>query len=221
MLMLDQRVQISEYDERLYHAALVGPALRLLKEGSIVILLGGGDGCALRDVLKSEKVRKVCLVEIDEEVISVAKRYLNDLNENSFDDERVEVVIDDAVEYIREFDGKVDFVASDVTEYVKEISYEAFKREFFEDVKRILEPEGLFSTHVDAVGKHMMARLSEIAADLKEIFPNVCFYKAFIPSYFCEWAFATASVDIDASKIEEAVGFIPGLQLLSEEELRP
>jgi spermidine synthase len=102
-LFLNGNLQFSSADEYRYHEALVHPVMALASEGGRevrrVLVLGGGDGLALREILKYESVREVTLVDLDPDMTHLSRRFppLARLNEHSFDDPRVRVVNEDAM----------------------------------------------------------------------------------------------------------------------------
>src|SRR5215218_1743055 len=116
-LFLNGNLQFSSADEYRYHEALVHPALALASEGGRavrrVLVLGGGDGLALREILKYPTVEEVTLVDLDPEMTQLSRRFppLARLNQNSFDDPRVRVVNEDAMIWLerdeRPFDAAV------------------------------------------------------------------------------------------------------------------
>ena len=91
-LFINGNLQFSSRDEHIYHEMLVHPALTLAEKNERVLMLGGGDGLALREVLKQSTVREVTLVDIDPEMIELARSHptLSELNERAFEDARVE-----------------------------------------------------------------------------------------------------------------------------------
>ena len=96
-LYLNGNLQFSSLDERIYHELLVHPAMALAREPRQVLILGGGDGLGLREVLKHPGVRQVVLVDIDPGMIELARSHpvLNELNEGAFRDARVDATADD------------------------------------------------------------------------------------------------------------------------------
>ena len=91
-LFINGNLQFSSRDEHIYHEMLVHPALTLAEKNERVLILGGGDGLALREVLKQPTVREVTLVDIDPEMIELARSHptLSELNARAFEDARVE-----------------------------------------------------------------------------------------------------------------------------------
>src|SRR5215213_1086651 len=97
-LFLNGNLQFSSTDEYRYHEALVHPAMLLANNPKRVLVLGGGDGLALREILKYPSVERVTLVDLDPEMTKLSSRFplLAKLNQNAFDDQRVQVINEDA-----------------------------------------------------------------------------------------------------------------------------
>jgi len=128
MLVIDGKIQLTEFDEAFYHEMLVHVPMLHHPSPSRVLIIGGGDGGALREVLK-HKVEKVTLVEVDESVVDLCKKYVR-IDGGAFDDERVEIVIDDGKKYIERCEP-FDVIIVDSTDPVS-VSATLFDREFFE-----------------------------------------------------------------------------------------
>src|SRR5689334_13712355 len=103
-LFLDGNLQFASIDEYRYHEALVHPAFAVAKRKESVLVLGGGDGLAVREILRHPEVKSVTLVDLDKGMTDLARELplLRDLNERSFFDPRVRVVNDDAMVWITE-----------------------------------------------------------------------------------------------------------------------
>ena len=123
-LILDDLVQSSEADEFIYHESLVHPAMTLHPEPRDVLIIGGGEGATLRDVLKHNCVKRAIMVDIDEVVVEFSKKYLEFMHQGSFYDPRSEVVIMDGFEYIKKVgERSFDVVILDLTDpYASEIA---------------------------------------------------------------------------------------------------
>lgn len=127
LLVIDGKVQVTEFDEHFYHEMLVHVPMNSCKKTRKVLIIGGGDGGALREVLK-HKVEKVVLVEIDKNVIEICKKYLG-IDSGAFDDPRVEVVIEDGRKFVENCEN-FDVIIVDSTDPVG-VSDPLFGRDFF------------------------------------------------------------------------------------------
>lgn len=127
MLVIDGKVQLTEFDEPLYHEMLVHVPMNSCRRARRVLIIGGGDGGALREVLKHD-VEKVVLVEIDKNVIDLCREFLR-IDYGAFDDPRVEIVIEDGRKFV-EHSEKFDVIIVDGTDPVG-VSNPLFERDFF------------------------------------------------------------------------------------------
>jgi spermidine synthase len=115
MLVLDGDTQSSQADEKIYHESLVHPALAACAGRREVLILGGGEGATLREVLRHPDVARCTMVDIDGEVVELSKKYLPEWSDGAFDDPRANVIIGDALAYIKQ-PGTFDAIVSDLTE---------------------------------------------------------------------------------------------------------
>jgi spermidine synthase len=192
MLILDDVVQLTERDEFFYHEMLTHIVMHAHPCPKKVIVIGGGDGGVVREVLKHKTVDKVYFVEIDEEVISVSKRFFPDVA-SGIDDLRVEIKIMDGAEFIKKRKtSDIDAVIIDSTDIIG-FARSLFTEDFFSAVKQCLTEDGMFVTHTESLHFHkdMVIEIQEI---LKTVFPVVDLYTAAIATYPGNWwAFAVAS----------------------------
>ncbi|MFI6941357.1 polyamine aminopropyltransferase [Streptomyces sp. NPDC050418] len=156
-LYLDGRLRVSGRDEHRYHEALVQPAMA--GPHGRVLILGGGDGLALREVLRHSGVRQVDVVELDAEVVALARRdpALVALNKGAFADPRVRVVHADAFQWLRTAPASgagvpaagsaYDVVISDLPDPGITASTKLYSQEFFGLTGRLLAPDGRFAVH--------------------------------------------------------------------------
>ncbi|MFF4157041.1 polyamine aminopropyltransferase [Streptomyces sp. NPDC001678] len=149
-LFLDGRLKVSGGDESRYHEALVHPAMA--GEHRRVLVLGGGDGLAAREVLRYADVRSVTVVELDPEVLRLARTDpgLAALNRRAYRDPRVRVVTADAFDWLREGGsaaGPYDVVISDLPDPGLTPSTKLYSQEFYGLVTRVLAPGGRIAVH--------------------------------------------------------------------------
>ncbi|MFN3383620.1 MAG: spermidine synthase [Archaeoglobaceae archaeon] len=127
LLVIDGKVQLTEFDEHFYHEMLVHVPMNSCKKAKKVLIIGGGDGGALREVLKHE-VEEVALVEIDRNVIELSKKYLR-IDNGAFEDPRVEIVIGDGRKFVENCES-FDVIIVDSTDPVG-VSDPLFDKDFF------------------------------------------------------------------------------------------
>ncbi|SCX57279.1 spermidine synthase [Klenkia marina] len=141
-LYLDGDLQFSSVDEYRYTESLVFPVLA--RDPQRVLVLGGGDGLAARDVLRHPSVTEVVQVELDPAVLELARTRLADLNEGALDDPRVQVVVDDAFRWLRDPpSGLFDAVVVDMPDPDVPALGRLYSTEFYGLVRGVLAPDGL------------------------------------------------------------------------------
>jgi spermidine synthase len=180
VLMLDGIVQLTERDEYVYHEMLVHVPLLTHPKPKNILIIGGGDGGALRRVLM-HNVSKVTVVDIDPEVIEVSKNYLTTVSGNSFTDPRVNVLNLDGAEYVKNSTEIYDVILTDRGDQTGPMN-SLFEKEYYENCKKCLNPDGIL---VSLTGVPFMQQqeLSECIKILKSIFKiNTC-YLVSVPTY--------------------------------------
>ncbi len=195
VLTLDDLVQASHADEFMYHEMAVHvPLLGRQRQNTEVLIVGGGDGGILREVLKHDFVTRVVMVEIDQRVVEVSKEYLA-IN-GDYGDPRVELVIGDAARYMeeaRQRADKFDLIILDLSEPVGPSS-SVFTRKFCEDFSACIKPEGVvLDSDSIFVGKDRAYFLQELCGDKDQnlvsimqkerLLPHVAGYRSIVQLY--------------------------------------
>lgn len=148
-LFLDGNLQFSSRDEYRYHESLVHPPMAFAREHSRVLVLGGGDGLAVRELLKYEDVETITLVDLDPAVTDLARSnpLIRALNEDSLDHEKVEVRNEDAMQFLLgTAPGNYDVILADLPDPNNVSLARLYSREFFNLVASRLKPAGIFVT---------------------------------------------------------------------------
>ena len=203
MLVLDGVINLTERDEYVYHEMLVHVPLFSHPNPSKVLIVGGGDGGAAREVVKHEGISRVQQVEIDEEVIRISKEYFPSLGV-ALDHPKVNVLLMDAIEYVRGLEEKFDVILIDSTDPVINQSEGLFTVPFYRDCVNALTEQGILAAQVGDTYFETNLVLSVVTA-LKEVFPLVRIYLAPIPSYtLAPYSFAFCSKTINP---EVGLGF--------------
>ena len=203
ILRLDNFFQTSEFDEFLYHESITHFALFAHKNPKKILIIGGGDGGVLKEVIKHKKINEISLVDIDKEVIDISKRFLKKIHNNSFNDKRVEIIIKNGFEYIKEIDNKFDVIILDLTDPEGK-SYNLYTKEFYSLIANKLNKGGIFSLHPESPIDHQKV-FSRMIATLKSVFNHYSIYPTFIPLYGTLLSFVICSNDLEFSKIKESV----------------
>ncbi|MCW2681052.1 MAG: Spermine synthase [Frankiales bacterium] len=141
-LFLDGDLQFASSDEHRYHEALVHPAV--VPGARSVLILGGGDGLAAREVLKHDSVTRVVEVELDPQVVELARTdpRMVRANGNALDDPRVQVVVDDAMAWLRTAGESFDAVVVDMPDPDQPATAKLYSQEFYGLAARALAPGG-------------------------------------------------------------------------------
>jgi spermidine synthase len=116
VMTLDGVVQTTEADEFIYHEMMAHVPIFAHGAAKRVLIIGGGDGGMLREVVRHAGVERIVQVEIDAKVVEMAKTYLPNHSQGAFDDDRVEIVIADGLEYVRDTAERFDVIISDSTD---------------------------------------------------------------------------------------------------------
>jgi len=194
VMALDGIVQTTEHDEFIYHEMLTHVPLFAHPQPKSVLIIGGGDGGMLREVLRHAQLEEIVQVEIDAGVIEFCKRYLPRHSAGAFDDPRAEIVIDDGVEFVSRSERRFDVIISDCTDPVGPGEV-LFSSRFYAGAKRCLKAGGIFVAQ-NGVAFVQRDEVSTSARRLAPHFADVGFYGAAVPTYVGGiMAFAWASDD--------------------------
>ncbi len=145
VLMLDGVCQLTTSDEFVYHEMMAHVPLMALDKPKRVLVVGGGDGGVLREVLKHPSVTKATLCEIDRTVVDTALQYYPEIADGCFDDSRSDIVIADGLKYVADTTERFDAIIVDSSEPIGP-SAVLHTREFFTDCKRALKEGGVLVT---------------------------------------------------------------------------
>ena len=181
VLIIDDVFMTSEYDEFLYHEMLVHPAMVSAPDIARVLVIGGGDGGTVREVLRHPDVESVVMIEIDEAVVRACKTHLPTIG-SAWDDPRLDVRFIDGIDYVKNSsDAPYDVVLLDGTDPVGPGAV-LFDRAFFEGCKRMLKPEGILAIQSESP-LLMMDVFTETQHKLRALFNHVHPYFGPVPLY--------------------------------------
>ena len=193
-LYLNGALQFSSLDEARYHEALVHPAMASVPEARRVLVLGGGDGLAVREILKHRCVERVTLVDIDPAMTRLAREQplVRDLNGGSLDDPRVRVVNDDAMAWLERPEGIHDVVVADFPDPATFSVGKLYSTRFYERVAAALAPDGVLvvqSTSPLHARRAFWCIVRTVEAAGFAARP----YRVAVPSFGGDWGFVMAS----------------------------
>ena len=197
MFFLDGLVQLSEKDEAVYHEMLVHPALMHHSSPKRVLIIGGGDGGALREVLK-HPVKEAFLVEIDQKVIDVAKKYLPTLCRSAFRDKRSKIVVADGIEFVGKYKDYFDCIVLDSNDPDGIMAAKLFEEKFLRSVKNALKKDGIFCSQTGYISDTFGIKARTV---IKKVFSFYELHRAFVGSFpRDEHSFPVASFKINFEK---------------------
>jgi spermidine synthase len=200
VMLLDGIVQTTEKDEFIYHEMFAHVPMFAHAEVSTVLIVGGGDGGLLREVLKHKSVTKVVLVEIDKAVIDLCSQYFPGHSLNSWQDPRVEVVIADGKDYIATTELTFDLILSDSTDPIGPGEV-LFTSDFYYQAISKLTDKGILVTQ-NGVSFLQTGELEQTYVRMKQYAKYNGFYHANVPTYIGgNMSFAWASNGIDCSSL--------------------
>ncbi len=207
---LDGVTMLNERWEFTYHEMITHVPMFSHENPKDVLVIGGGDGGTVREVLKHPSVERVDLVEIDPDVIEACKKYLPS-TASKLSDERVHIYNEDGKNFVLGKKDEYDVIIVDSTDPYKGAGKSLFTEEFYAGCRDALKDGGVFSAEAENPvydGKEM----ERCFAEMKKAFPVVKPYTAFVPMYPSGfWVFAFASKDTEPTlKDAERIGKIKG-----------
>ncbi|GGI16892.1 MULTISPECIES: spermidine synthase [Bacillaceae] len=201
MLILDGMVMTTQKDEFVYHEMVAHVPLFTHPNPENVLVVGGGDGGVIREVLKHPSVKKATLVEIDGKVIEYSKIYLPEIA-GKLEDPRVEVKVDDGFMHIANSENVYDVIMVDSTEPVGP-AVNLFTKGFYAGISKALKEDGIFVAQTDNPW-FTPELITQVQRDVREIFPITRLYIANIPTYPSGmWTFTIGSKKHDPLEVEE------------------
>jgi spermidine synthase len=191
VLMLDGVCQLTTSDEFVYHEMMAHVPLMTLAAPARVLVVGGGDGGVLREVLKHPTVAKATLCEIDRAVIDLSLRHYPEIAGGAFDNPYADVVIADGLTYVADTREKFDAIIVDSSEPIGP-SASLHTREFFTDCKRALKKGGILITQNGLpflFAEHLRATSEIFASLFRATSPYLCTQPCYFGGPFAlNWA---------------------------------
>ncbi|MDY7036507.1 MAG: polyamine aminopropyltransferase [Thermodesulfobacteriota bacterium] len=206
MLVIDGITMLTEWDEFAYHEMISHVPLIVHPKPSRVLIIGGGDGGTVREVIKHPEVELVHVCEIDEEVVRVCRKYMPSLA-SSFDDPRVQIFFEDGAQFVSKKSGAYDVIIVDSTDPLGPGQI-LFQEEFYKDLKNALSQEGIAVTQCESIYLHQHV-IKGVFSFADNLFPKLSYYSTQVPTYpsgligffFCSLKWDPLK-DINESKVE-------------------
>lgn len=194
-LTLDDLMMCTEGDEFYYHEMISHIPMMHHKAPKSVLVIGGGDGGTIREVLKHKTVEKVVLCEIDGMVIDACKKYLPTIS-CELDNPKVEIKVEDAIEFIKDKEDEYDIILIDSTDPMGP-GEGLFTEEFYSNVRKALKKDGILCAQSESPVAQSDA-IEKMYKLLKKVFPVCSTFTSPIPTYpGGYWAWAFCSVDVE------------------------
>ncbi len=193
-LVLDGKWQTCTGDEMLYHEPLVHAPCVLHGAPERVLIAGGADGGALREVLKWRTVKEAVVADIDGDVVQACRELLPEVHQGAFDDPRAKIEIGDAWELIAGTPKTWDVIIADLTDPIEDgPAFKLFTQEFFSLCQRALRPGGVFVNQAGSQSPPLVDLLVRVLKTISTVFPHTSLMTANVPTYGSPWGLALAA----------------------------
>lgn len=181
VMVLDNIVQVTTKDEFVYHEMMTHVPILAKGDVTDVLIIGGGDGGILREVLRHARVQRATMVEIDRTVVGLCQEHLPEISQGAFDDPRANLVIADGVKFVAETDQRFDVIIVDSTDPVGPGEV-LFTESFYAGCQRCLKDGGVLVTQ-NGVPFFQGSQVINTNQRMSKIFKDNGFYTAVVPTY--------------------------------------
>ncbi|NLN49391.1 MAG: polyamine aminopropyltransferase [Clostridiales bacterium] len=191
MLILDDAIQTTTADGFIYNEMISHVPICSHPNPEKVLIIGGGDCGAVREIAKYPSIKKIDMVEIDEMVVMVSKEYLKEIAGDKID-KRINFIFADGVNYAKECKEQYDIIIVDSSDPVGP-AVELFSQNFYENISKILKNDGIFACQSESPVFYSEI-MKKIFKTLQDVYNDVKLYTATVPTYPGGlWSFAAAS----------------------------
>jgi len=180
ILLIDGVIMLTEADEFCYHEMIAHVPLCVHTKAKKVLVIGGGDGGTVREILKHDNVKEVDVCEIDEKVIEISKRHFPYLA-NSFNDPRVKIYCEDGNKFIKAHKDEYDIIIVDSSDPIGPAEV-LFRREFYEAIFQALKDDGIVVTQAESFFYHQKI-IKALFSFIRDIYPILEYYYTLVPTY--------------------------------------
>lgn len=180
VLVLDNAIQVTERDEYSYQEMIAHLAVNSHPNPKRVLVIGGGDGGVLREVVKHESVEEAVLCDIDEAVIRLSKEYLPGLS-SAYSHPKVKVHIGDGFQFLRDYKNTFDVIITDSSD-PEGPAETLFQKPYFELLNDALTEKGVITTQAESFWIHLPI-IKELKKACSEVFPVAEYAWTSIPTY--------------------------------------
>ncbi len=217
MLVHDEVIMLTEFDEAHYHEMIVHVAMNTHPNPENVLVIGGGDGGTLREVLKHKEVKTGHLCEIDDKVVDVCKKHFPALS-CSFDDPRTEVFYEDGAEFIKQRKNFYQIIIVDSSDPIGPAEV-LFQEEFYKNMREALADDGIIVTQSESFMYHGDI-IRNIASFSRKLFPIYHYYYTMVPTYpsgLIGFSFCSKKLDPIRDFKKEKIDTLKDLKYYSED----
>jgi len=200
VMALDGVIQTTEADEFIYHEMLTHVPILAHGNAKRVLIIGGGDGGMLREVRKHRGVESITMVEIDGTVVEMCQEFLPNHSCGAYEDPRLNLVIDDGMNFVATTTEKFDVIISDSTDPIGPGEV-LFSENFYQACRRCLNDGGILVTQ-NGTPFMQLAEVQNTASRMDGLFADWHFYMAAVPTYIGgSMTFAWGSTDAEYRKL--------------------
>jgi spermidine synthase len=193
-LFMDGKIQSAFDDESLYHEMLVQPAMLLHPNPRTVLIVGGGEGATLREVLAHNQVRAVTMVDIDQQAVELCRQFMPSWSRGAYEDPRARIVYTDGRKFIEETDEVYDVVIIDVVDMLADSpAFRLYTRQFYQHLRKRLRPEAIVMVQGLEFSFANFKQHAALARTLRTLFPEVHSARIAVPSFLGTWGIIMAS----------------------------
>lgn len=182
MLVIDNDVQLTEHDEKNYHEMIAHVGINYFNTKEIrVLIIGGGDGGALREVIKHPNVTEAIMIDIDKVVVEASVKFLPKVSNGAFDNSKSKLYIDDGFKWVESYKGaKFDFAIIDSTDFNQSVPL--FSDKFYINLKKILNEHSLICFNADNINWNEN-NIIDMVNKMSQLFKYVTPYTVYIPTF--------------------------------------
>jgi len=180
ILLIDGIIMVTESDEFCYHEMIAHVPLCVHTKAQKVLVIGGGDGGTVREILKHDNIKEVEVCEIDEKVIEVSKKHFPYLA-NSFNDPKVKIFCEDGNKFIKAKKNEYDIIIVDSSDPIGPAEV-LFRREFYEAMYLALKDDGIVVSQAESFFYHQKI-IKSLFSFIKNIYPISEYYYTLVPTY--------------------------------------
>lgn len=204
VLALDHIVQFTEKDEFIYHESLIQPPMHSHPQPRKVLVVGGGDGHSLREVLKHPEVEQVVLVELDGELVEIMEQHFPETRQY-FRHPKVTLRFEDGYQYLERGSDTFDLIFIDLTDPIGQAS-RLFQRPFLDYCVKALKEGGMVALQTGSIFYHRNW-VQSVYSDLSQLVPQVAQLTVTIPTYpGYLWVFTVGSKGQDPRLVSKKAG---------------